>query len=157
MVTAQASKSAQNQTAAQPAKILPDMSHEDAIALFTRSNGHVTYVAKDGAAHAGTDALNAFIADRLNKAASGGKCPVSMAEFLQLTGHKETAKDGGGTKNVSPKVAFSVSAQPRAFTSGSFGFWGQERVDIDLGDGRTAKALCQLTVTLIGSKDAPRK
>ena len=71
-------------------------------------------------------------------------CPVSRAEFVTQAKGLQVSIDGQ-----------TVLVPVKEFSTGSFGWYLGDKVSIKVGD-QLVKVQIGLTLTVIGSKDAPR-
>lgn len=71
------------------------------------------------------------------------ECPVTREEFLTQAQGMPVSID-----------AQSVLAQVKEFSTGSFGWHHGDKLTVKVGD-KTVKVQVGLTITVIGSKDAP--
>lgn len=70
-------------------------------------------------------------------------CSVSKAQFVS------------NAKGLSATVAgVPVAIPAKLFSTGSFGWYGNGKVPVQLADGTIVEAQLGLTLTVIGSKDA---
>ena len=78
-------------------------------------------------------------------AAKKAECPVSRQEFTDQA------------KPVAAKIGDqTVILTPKEFATGSFGFFGNEKMVVMIGD-TPVKVQGNLMLTVVGSKEAPAK
>ncbi len=117
----------------------------------TRSKAKTTAkrrtTAKRTTAKRKTTARGKTTAKRTTTASSGPDCPISKAEFRKAAErlHLQIGSWGDGA----PKYELD----PREFSSGSFGWFASEKLDVPVGSKRI-RCQMSLNVTVIGSKNS---
>jgi hypothetical protein len=71
-------------------------------------------------------------------------CPISKGQFLASAQPVEVTVNG-----------VPLAAQPKTFSTGSFGYFVNDKLTIRIGD-TLVKLQLNITATVIGSKDAPQ-
>ncbi len=71
-------------------------------------------------------------------------CPISREDFLAKAHSLKVDLNG-----------FPMQADPREFSTGSFGFYFNGKVSIMI-DGKPIQCQCQVSMQVVGSKDLPR-
>lgn len=75
-------------------------------------------------------------------------CPVSREQFKKATPLKVVITQGDA-------VVATLLASPKEFATGSFGFFANEKLIVEVG-GIPMKVQSNLLMTAVGSKDLPK-